>query len=438
MPSHPPPTTQAAHAHHTLHSSSPPSPVGLLRAASSAPARRVRNPPLPLRRAGMAARSPYFVPESEGIRSGESPAAALRRILASPGAHQAPCCFDALGARLVQRAGFPICFMGGFCVSAARLGLPDAGLISYGEMVDQGRLITEAVSVPVIGDGDNGYGNAMNIKRTVKGYINAGFAGIMLEDQVAPKACGHTEGRKVISREDAIMHIKAAIDARKESGSDIVIIARTDSRQAISIDEALWRVQAFADAGADVLFIDALASIEEMKAFCAVSPKVSKMANMLEGGGKTPILSPTELAEIGFNLVVYPLSLIGVSMRAMEDALIAIKSSGAPPPGSLPSFQEIKDTLGFNRYYKEEKQYAIQSSSPNGIILRLKITEKSGAQKINEGIPAGILEKISKAIPGLAGVNFAEILQGSDQSQKGKMLLDCEDATGDRIQVSIE
>ncbi|XP_062184330.1 uncharacterized protein LOC133888196 isoform X1 [Phragmites australis] len=312
----------------------------------------------------MPARCPYFAPEesARGVRAGESPAAALRRILATPGAHQAPCCFDALGARLVERAGFPIGFMGGFCVSAARLGLPDVGLISYGEMVDQGRLITEAVSIPVIGDGDNGYGNSMNIKRTIKGYINAGFAGIMLEDQVAPKACGHTEGRKVISREDAIMHIKAAIDARKESGSDIVIVARTDSRQAISLDEALWRVKAFADAGADVLFIDALASVEEMKAFCAIAPEVPKMANMLEGGGKTPILSPAELEEIGFRLVVYPLSLIGVSMRAMQDALVAIKDSGIPPPGSLPSFQEIKDTLGFNRYYKEEKQYQVEAA----------------------------------------------------------------------------
>ncbi|XBI92024.1 hypothetical protein VPH35_029199 [Triticum aestivum] len=279
------------------------------------------------RRGAMAARSPYFAPEEGArcIRPGESPAAALRRILATPGAHQAPCCFDALGARLVERAGFPICFMGGFCVSASRLGLPDVGLISYGEMVDQGRLITEAVSVPVIGDGDNGYGNSMNIKRTVKGYINAGLAGIMLEDQVAPKACGHTEGRKVISREEAVMHIKAAIDTRKESASDIVIVARTDSRQAVSLDEALWRVQAFADAGADVLFIDALASIEEMKAFCAVAPGVPKMANMLEGGGKTPILTPAELKEIGFSLVVYPLSLIGVAMRAMEVCSLHMK-----------------------------------------------------------------------------------------------------------------
>ncbi|RLM64803.1 uncharacterized protein C2845_PM16G05670 [Panicum miliaceum] len=379
----------------------------------------------------MAVRCPYFAAEesARGIRPGESPAAALRRILATPGAHQAPCCFDALGARLVERAGFPIGFMGGFCVSAARLGLPDVGLISFGEMVDQGRLINEAVSIPVIGDGDNGYGNSMNIKRTIKGYINAGFAGIMLEDQVAPKACGHTEGRKVISREEAIMHIKAAVDARNESGSDIVIVARSDSRQAISLDEALWRVKAFADAGADVLFIDALASVEEMKAFCAVAPGVPKMArplrltpsppvtlmppslrsfprrrglfvprtklssplhtkpegrrlagepaNMLEGGGKTPILSPAELEKIGFSLVVYPLSLVGVSMRAMQvkappiflntsisdmqDALVAIKDGGVPPPSALPSFQEIKDTLGFNRYYKEEKQYQVVS-----------------------------------------------------------------------------
>jgi 2-methylisocitrate lyase-like PEP mutase family enzyme len=155
------------------------------------------------------------------------------------------------------------------------------------------------------------------------------------------------------------MHIKAAVDARNESGSDIVIVARSDSRQAISLDEALWRVKAFADAGADVLFIDALASVEEMKAFCAVAPGVPKMANMLEGGGKTPILSPAELEKIGFSLVVYPLSLVGVSMRAMQDALVAIKDGGVPPPGALPSFQEIKDTLGFNRYYKEEKQYQV-------------------------------------------------------------------------------
>ncbi|XVF38432.1 hypothetical protein REPUB_Repub20aG0101200 [Reevesia pubescens] len=246
----------------------------------------------------------------------------------------------------------------GFSISAARLGLPGTGFISYGEMVDQGQQITQAVSIPVIGDGDNGYGNAMNVKRTVKGFIRAGFAGIIIEDQVSPKACGHTQGRKVVSREEAVMKIKAAVDARKESGSDIVIVAQTDSRQALSLEESLWRSRAFANAGADVLFIDALASKEEMKSFCEVSPLVPKMANMLEGGGKTPILTPVELEEIGYKLVVYPLSLIGVSIRAMQDSLTALKGGRIPPPGCMPSFEEIKEIVGFNKYYEEEKRYA--------------------------------------------------------------------------------
>ncbi|XP_060959674.1 uncharacterized protein LOC115722840 isoform X2 [Cannabis sativa] len=247
-----------------------------------------------------------------------SSATLLRRILDSPGIHQCPACFDALSAKLIDRAGFQCSLSGGFSISAARLGMPDAGLISYGEMLEQGRLITQAVSIPVIGDADTGYGNAMNVKRTVKEYIRAGFAGIMLEDQVSPKACGHTQGRRVVSREEAVMRIKAAVDARKESDSDIVIVARTDSRQAVSFEEAIWRTKAFADAGADLLLITALTSKEEMKSFCETSPSVPKLANMLEGGGKTPILSPSELEEIGYKVVLYPLSLLGVSIRAMQ------------------------------------------------------------------------------------------------------------------------
>eukprot|EP00250_Pteridium_aquilinum_P034913 c8308_g1_i1 orf=173-1756(+) len=293
----------------------------------------------------------------------DSPASALRRILESPGLHQGPACHDALSAKLVESAGFTFTFMSGFAVAASRLALPDTGLISYGEMVDQGTLITSAVSIPVIGDGDNGYGNALNVKRTVKGYIKAGFAGILLEDQVSPKACGHTKGRKVISREDAIMRIKAAVDARKESSSDIVIVARTDACQAVSLDEALWRAQAFADAGADVLFVDALSSKEEMQDFCNIAPGTPKMANMLEGGGKTPILTPRELEDLGFKIVAYPLSLIGVSISAMQDALLALKSGRMPPPSDLPSFEEIKTIVGFNNYYEEEKKYSTSQST---------------------------------------------------------------------------
>ncbi|XP_057754534.1 uncharacterized protein LOC130973865 [Arachis stenosperma] len=414
----------------------------------------------------------------------------LRRILESPGVHQGPACFDALSAKLVQDAGFSFCFTSGFSISAARLGLPDTGLISYGEMVDQGRLISQAVSIPVIGDADNGYGNPMNVKRTLKGYISAGLAGIILEDQVSPKACGHTRGRKVVSREEAVMRIKAAVDARRESGSDIVIVARTDSRQALSMDEALTRARAFGDAGADVLFIDALTSKEEMMAFCQVSPLIPKMGNMLEGGGKTPILTPLELEEIGFKLVAYPLSLIGVSIRAMQDSLAAIRGGRIPPPGSMPSFEEIKDILGFNTYYEEEKRYATStfskrdsgslysiqrrdqydteqtSQSPKDPIvevitpevynkyggdgsrdpfsgiwsrtLRVKITGRDGFEKLDLRIPAGFLDGLTNIVPALGGVNIKELLDDATEEIGGKKLLDFNDRMGDRIQVFLE
>ncbi|KAH7573390.1 hypothetical protein JRO89_XS03G0138500 [Xanthoceras sorbifolium] len=450
-----------------------------------------------------------------------SPAKQLRQILELPGVHQGPACFDALSAKLVEKAGFQYCFASGFSISAARLASPDTGFLSYGEMVDQGQQITQAVSIPVIGDGDNGYGNAMNVKRTVKGYIRAGFAGIILEDQfhqyavsllpclctrslqnchlkVSPKACGHTHGRKVVSREEAVMKIKAAVDARKESGSDIVIVARTDSRQAISLEESLWRSRAFAEAGADVLFIDALASKEEMKAFCEISPLVPKMANMLEGGGKTPILNPLELEEIGYKIVAYPLSLIGVSIRAMQvrilhcfDSLAALKGGRIPPPGSMPSFEEIKEILGFNIYYEEEKRYTTTSrlssevssnlynvqsraqddtaqrvqSSQDPIVevitpevynnygadgsrtyfsgiwsrtLRVRITGRDGFEKLDVRIPAGFLEGITNIVPALGGVNLKALLNDAADEVGGKLLLDFNDTIGDRIQVFLE
>ncbi|KAJ4957009.1 hypothetical protein NE237_013792 [Protea cynaroides] len=482
------------------HQSSASALVSILRSGSSLQ-RLVSfpNPPreIPKRCSDRWAMKTFVACSGKRMVDGDSPAKVLRRILETPGVHQGPACFDALSAKLVERAGFDFCFASGFSISAARLGLPDVGLISYGEMVDQGHQITQAVSIPVIGDGDNGYGNAMNVKRTVKGFISAGFAGILLEDQVSPKACGHTRGRKVVSREEALMRIRAAIDARKESGSDIVIVARTDSRQAISFEESLWRSRAFAEAGADVLFIDALASREEMRSFCEVSPLVPKMANMLEGGGKTPILNPIDLEEIGFKIVAYPLSLIGVSIQAMQDALRAIKGGRIPPPGSLPSFEEIKDTLGFNAYYEEEKRYSTSTgrlSLPRGYspesssrykiqrrtqddteqsgqslegpivevitpdvysnsradgsrepfpgiwsrTLRIKITGRDGFEKLDVRIPAGFLEGITNIVPALGGVNIKALLDDAAEESGGKMLLEFNDTMGDRIQVFLE
>ncbi|XP_015962910.1 uncharacterized protein LOC107486861 isoform X1 [Arachis duranensis] len=379
----------------------------------------------------------------------EPAAKVLRRILESPGVHLGPACFDGLSAKLIEAAGFSYCFTSGFSISAARLGLPDTGLISYGEMLDQGRLLTEAVSIPIIGDADNGYGNPINLKRTVKGFIRAGFAGILLEDQVSPKACGHTRGRKVVSLQEAVIKIKAAVDARAEIGSDIVIVARTDARQAVSLDEALLRTKAFADAGADVLFIDALASVEEMRAFCQVSPHIPKMANMLEGGGKTPILTPQQLEDIGYKIVVYPLSLIGVSIRAMQDALAALKGGRIPPPESMPSFEEIKDIVGFNTYYEEEKRYATGASSEGDIsrdpssgvrpqTLRVKVADKDGLEKLDLRIPAGSLDGLTNIVPALAGVNIKELVDDVVEGNGRKKLLDFNDSMDERIQVFLE
>ena len=293
-------------------------------------------------------------------RRANLPAKNLRALLAAPGIIQTPCAHDALSAALIERAGFNAGFMSGFCVSAARLAMPDAGLISYGEMEDVGRHICEAVSpgFPFIGDADDGYGNAMNAKRTTHGYARLGFAGILMEDQVAPKACGHTRNRRVIPRNEAVARVKAACDERDEGpAGDIVIFARSDARSAESLDEALWRAAAFADVGADELFIDALRSREEMEAFCKVAPNVPKMANMLEGGGSTPICTPRELEDMGFKVVAYPLSLLATSARAMERTLREIRNDGYPDESSMPTFEELKRIVGFPEYYVDEARY---------------------------------------------------------------------------------
>jgi 2-methylisocitrate lyase-like PEP mutase family enzyme len=282
-----------------------------------------------------------------------SPAEALRTLLAQPRLHVMPCCFDALSARLVERAGFPLTFMSGFAVSAARLGLPDTGLISYGEMLDQGRNVCAAVSIPVIGDADTGYGNAMNVKRTVRGYAGAGFACAMIEDQRSPKRCGHTRGKQVVERDEALARVRAAVDARDE-GADILVMARTDARATHGLDEALWRAQAFADVGADVLFVEAPASRQEMERVCALGAR-PQMANLVEGGD-TPLLPPAELEEIGYRIAAYPLTLLSGAVRAMQEALAAL-GRGESPTALLP-FEVLREVVGFDAYDEEQGRYA--------------------------------------------------------------------------------
>ena len=277
----------------------------------------------------------------------------LRTLLAGPDILVAPACYDALSARLIERAGFDLSFMSGFAVSAARLGLPDTGLISYGEMLEQGRNICNAVSFPVIGDGDTGYGNALNVKRTVSGYAQAGFGCIMIEDQVAPKRCGHTRGKQVVDREEAVGRIRAAVDAREE-GADILIMARTDARATNGFDEAMWRIKAFAELGADILFLEAPESEDEMREFCEGSSG-HKMANLVEQGD-TPLLPPETLQEMGFKIVLYPLTMIKAAITAMETALQTLKQGQTPE--QLAEFSHLREVVGFEDYYEAEKKYA--------------------------------------------------------------------------------
>lgn len=277
----------------------------------------------------------------------------LRKLLAEDRCHVMPCCYDGLSAKMIEQAGFALTFMSGFAVSAARLGLPDTGLISYGEMVEQGRNICSSVRIPVMGDGDTGYGNALNVRRTVGGYAQAGFAAIMIEDQVSPKRCGHTRGKLVVSRDEACERIGAAVDARND-GQDILIIARTDARADHGLTEAMERARLFFQLGADILFIEAPQSVEEMQTICREVEGVH-MANMIDGG-ITPVISPTELHTIGFKIAAYPLTLISAAMQAITTALQDLQV-GKSPSGLMP-FDKVREIVGFDDYYEAEKRYA--------------------------------------------------------------------------------
>mgnify|MGYP000892767207 FL=1 len=281
-----------------------------------------------------------------------TPADRLRALLARPGLLLMPGCHDALSAKLVEQAGFPTAFMSGFAVSAVRLGLPDTGLISYGELVEQGRNICDAVSIPLFGDGDTGFGNPLNVKRTVEGYARAGFGCIMIEDQVMPKRCGHTRGKAVVGREEALLRLRAAVDARNE-GTDILIMARTDARATDGLDEAIARCQAFIDIGADITFLEAPLSEEEMRRYCNEVPG-PKMVNLIEFG-KTPLLPLARLEAIGYKIAVYPLTLLSVSIKAMRAALARIRQEETV---DVLDFAELQTVVGFPEYYAGEERYA--------------------------------------------------------------------------------
>jgi 2-methylisocitrate lyase-like PEP mutase family enzyme len=290
-----------------------------------------------------------------------TPAARLRELLAEPRCIVMPGCFDAMSASLVHQAGYPVAFMSGFSVSAARLGRPDTGLISFGEMLDSLRAVTEAAAPDtlVIADGDTGYGNALNVQRTVREYARAGAACVMIEDQVAPKRCGHTKGKQVVGRPEARTRIRAAVDAR-EQGPDILIMARTDARATDGFEEALERCQEFVEEGADIIFLEAPLNEEEMRRFCAEVERPT-MANMIDGG-RTPILPIDQLSDIGYRLAAYPLALLSASIAAMQRTLEALRpeaqrAASARRPDL--TFEQLQAAVGFPAYWDAEERYRI-------------------------------------------------------------------------------
>jgi 2-methylisocitrate lyase-like PEP mutase family enzyme len=288
-------------------------------------------------------------------RAPKSSAQDLRDRLARPGFIPMPGCFDALSAKLIVAAGYEVGFVSGFAVSAARLGLPDTGLISFAEMLDTVRACCAAApGIPIIGDGDTGYGNALNVQRTVIEYARAGAAAIMIEDQVSPKKCGHTKGKAVVSREEIRQKIRAAVDARR-NGPDILILARTDARATHGFDEALERCRMYEAEGADIVFLEAPETEDEMRRFCAAIRKPC-MANMVHGG-KTPVLPPEQLERLGFKIAVYPVILLSAAITAMQSSLEALKPGTDVKLPPFVNFPELQKIVGFPDYWEREVRY---------------------------------------------------------------------------------
>jgi len=290
-------------------------------------------------------------------------AARLRALLESGQTIVAPGAFDPLSARLVEEAGFPAVYMTGFGTSAALIGRPDVGLLTMTEMVGNAGRIAACVDIPVIADADTGYGNPLNVIRTVGAYEAAGVAGIHIEDQVAPKKCGHLEGKLVIPAEEMAEKVRAAVEARTQP--EFVIIARTDARAVEGLERALQRGRMYREAGADVLFIEALTSEAEAEAAVQALPGVPLLFNWAEGG-KTPPIGLDRLEAMGYRIVIFPIGTLLAATGAMRRILQEIAQAGTPAAAmhELPTFAEFVDFIGLPQVREAEQRYAVKTSPP--------------------------------------------------------------------------
>ncbi len=278
----------------------------------------------------------------------------LREILSDPGILVLPGVYDCVSAKLCEKAGFKVAFTSGFGISAALLGKPDFGFLTSTEMLWSVGRIVDSLDIPVVVDIDTGYGNPLNVHKTVEDVVRIGGGGIILEDQEWPKKCGHFEGKRVISAAEHVEKIHAAVEARGDSG--LVIIGRTDARASMGIDEAIRRGRAYYEAGADIVFVEAPESMEEIKEIArAFEEDVHLFANMVEGG-KTPSLSSRELEELGYKIVVYPLAGLFSATKALESCFKYLADNG-----STQGFSEMVDFKDFERVVDTGKYRELES-----------------------------------------------------------------------------
>jgi len=283
----------------------------------------------------------------------------LRELLVQRDLLVAPGAYDALSARLIAQAGFPAVYMTGFGTAASVLGQPDVGLLTMSEMVSRAAALAAVVGDrPLIADADTGYGNPINVRRTVREYEQAGVAAIHIEDQVWPKKCGHMEGKQVISVDEMVQKIRAAVDARQDP--DFVIIARTDANAVYGLEDALRRGRAYREAGADVIFIEAPRSIEELRAIARAFPDVPLLYNWAESG-KTPLLPLEEIHALGFKLVIFPVSMLFAATQALLDLLEALKQGQTSLAFAerMVTFSQFTDQIGLPEIQALERRYGV-------------------------------------------------------------------------------
>lgn len=287
-----------------------------------------------------------------------SGAARLRHLLERPEPLCAPGAYDALSARLVAEAGFDAVYLTGFGASASVLGRPDVGLLTGTEMAGHAERLVDAIDVPLIADADTGYGNVLNVIRTVRAYERAGVAALHLEDQVAPKKCGHLAGKAVVPVEEHAAKIRAAVAARTDP--DTVIIARTDARAVEGFDAAIERAERYADAGADVLFVEAPQSVEEIAEVARRLAGHTLLFNWAEGG-RTPAIPLADLHALGYRIVIFPLTALLSATTAVRAALASLRATGTPQAameeGRLTTFGSFVDDLGLPEVYDLERRF---------------------------------------------------------------------------------